>query len=60
MCPASWVVVVLVCWVCPCLCAVEEGVGVCAESPKLVDCKGKEHDLVVQEGLEVLRVVDLL
>jgi hypothetical protein len=35
-------------------------VGVCAKSPEWVNCERKEHDLVVQEGLEVLRVVDLL
>jgi hypothetical protein len=31
-----------------------------AEASEWVNCEGQEHYLVVQEGLEVLRVVDLL
>jgi hypothetical protein len=45
---------------CVLLGVVEEGMWVCAESAEWVNCEGQEHDLVVQEGLEVLQIVDLL
>jgi hypothetical protein len=38
--------------------ALEEGACMCAEAAKWFNCEWQEHDLVVQEGLEIL--LDLL